>query len=1257
MATVTTLFPTSNAAETGAGLTNPTNAYSDNASYATGTPGKNTTLATKYGTFGFDAAITAGAIITKVQIIEEHKVSTTSSVATARTYAKVSGAAKANHDDATEPAGDTVKTYDITADDTWTRAKLLDGVFEVVLAAVQGSSSTAVTMSFDYVKVEVTWYVPAAISTLKDNFNDNSFDSAKWSAQGTGGTVLEQNSRLEISHAASISYNYALSQEYFDFTGDGMSMEVVNAGNMALTSHEAGFLVEIDSTNQLWMFVGSGVIKAYKLVANVQTQVGTQITYSAVSHRFIRIRESAGTWYYDTSADGVTWTNRWTLAHPFSTKIAKVRIYSQCWQAEASGSFGYFDSFNNQPATTALNTPADAGSVTTTTPTLNFTGTDPEGDAVEYEVQVDTVNTFDSSVTTIDSYSESNQGTFQYLGNANITGDGQAITGTGGIITRAKWFLLKTGSPVGTLVAKVYAHSGTFGTTSVPTGAALATSEVVDVSTVTGSYSLITFEFSGANRIALANGTNYVVTIEYDGNGGNANDASNYIRVGADITSPTHAGIATNKGSGTWAASAGADYCFYVQTVVPLLDKLSTTDAGFTAGHPFASGVAKDFTVQAGDALTNGITYYWRARAGDPTGVNSYGAWATTRSFTVNTSTTTTKTITGVARVTAATARTESGTARVQKSVTRTESGLARVALVTTKTESGTARVTASTPRTITGKANIRNNTLRTITGVSRIGLVTTKTESGVSRITKAVAQTITGKARVTAATTRTESGVARIQKSATANVTGLSRIALITARTIAGLSRVQKAVQRTIAGVAKVVLTQARTITGKADIRKAATQTESGVARVTATASGATTGKARVTASTSRTEGGIARVQKSATQTVQGLSRIQRSASTTITGLASVITGVSQTINGKARVTASASANETGVARIQNAASASETGIARIEAMALQTIQGTARVTAAATKTISGLARITGTASTSEIGRARIERTESGSIQGVAAIHLADNILSTDYIDFRFPVQQNETGVATLTAASQQEEEGTARIQKTMTRTESGIARVQIATSRTLSGTARVTAATTQTIMGKARVRITTAQTEQGVARITATTVRTITGKARVEKSTTRTITGKARIGVSSTQTETGTARVTRHTAQTALGVARITNTTTRTETGKARLQRANTGSVTGTARLVQGTTKTIQGTAVIVGGATRNITGTAKIGNTTTRNITGAAFIRKYPYHHKPSPYGKKDSPYAPKTSPYGAKTNPYGKKQSPYVPLIPD
>lgn len=78
-----------------------------------------------------------------------------------------------------------------------------------------------------------------------------------------------------------------------------------------------------------------------------------------------------------------------------------------------------------------------------------------------------------------------------------------------------------------------------------------------------------------------------------------------------------------------------------------VIDVNSSGDTGFidlnVSGDtdPFASGHEIAFTVQTGDTLSNGVTYYWRARANDPSGTNTWSAWNTgesIRNFTVTTS-------------------------------------------------------------------------------------------------------------------------------------------------------------------------------------------------------------------------------------------------------------------------------------------------------------------------------------------------------------------------------------------------------------------------------------------------------------------------------------------------------------------------------------------------------------------------------------------------------------------------------------------
>lgn len=153
----------------------------------------------------------------------------------------------------------------------------------------------------------------------------------------------------------------------------------------------------------------------------------------------------------------------------------------------------------------------------------------------------------------LDGYSESNHdydlniGALD-LGNATYPGASQSFnSGLGGNIDLSKFYLAKVGSPTGNANARIYAHSGTFGSDSKPTGTALAVSDNFDVSVLTGSFTLNSLLFSGGNRINLPPSTNYCATFEYSGG-----NSANYLLIGMDASSPTHGGNSAILIAGIW---------------------------------------------------------------------------------------------------------------------------------------------------------------------------------------------------------------------------------------------------------------------------------------------------------------------------------------------------------------------------------------------------------------------------------------------------------------------------------------------------------------------------------------------------------------------------------------------------------------------------------------------------------------------------------------------------------------------------------
>lgn len=254
----------------------------------------------------------------------------------------------------------------------------------------------------------------------------------------------------------------------------------------------------------------------------------------------------------------------------------------------------------------------------------------------------------------LSSYSESNQDSLQNLGDGTTTGVAQsfttpaatASTNARGCFARAKFYLKKVGSPTGNVVAKLYAHSGTLGTSSVPTGSALATSNNVDVSTLTGTLTLTDFVFNSSNWFQFVANTNYVIALEYSGG-----DGSNYVQVGYDASAPGHAGNKSTFASAAWSAQSGHDCCFYAERFTLNMSNQSaaartnmpqiTTDrdnslvlylggGSGSAGTPsFVEGPVTQIHGSDGSAESHALGWAWQKAAGS-TPNSVYCSMATT---------------------------------------------------------------------------------------------------------------------------------------------------------------------------------------------------------------------------------------------------------------------------------------------------------------------------------------------------------------------------------------------------------------------------------------------------------------------------------------------------------------------------------------------------------------------------------------------------------------------------------------------------
>ncbi len=203
------------------------------------------------------------------------------------------------------------------------------------------------------------------IASLRDDFTNNVIDPT-WTTypflQGSA-TRSETGGQAVItlpSSTAGTHENGYYSAATYDITGDGA---FVTVGTMVATGVAAyalwGFL--IDASNQIRWFQQSGTLKAQKIVAGITTDLFS-VTWSSTTHKYLRIRESGGTIFFDTSTNGTSWTNRASIVGvPFAVTALYVEIVAGCGNVASPGSFK-LDEFNvilPVPSSTWRETTAD----------------------------------------------------------------------------------------------------------------------------------------------------------------------------------------------------------------------------------------------------------------------------------------------------------------------------------------------------------------------------------------------------------------------------------------------------------------------------------------------------------------------------------------------------------------------------------------------------------------------------------------------------------------------------------------------------------------------------------------------------------------------------------------------------------------------------------------------------------------------------------------------------------------------------------
>jgi hypothetical protein len=209
---------------------------------------------------------------------------------------------------------------------------------------------------------------PTPLHSLSDDFNDGSIDTTKWPANYGG--IAEAGGRaqidcdvLQFSGLKSGSI-YTLDESYFfcqAFPAAGNTATIAYFSMLVTTTTpgtDAGFNIDTAS---------SGI--AFLSRVGFSDPGAVFDTYDPVNHAWLRLRETGGQLFWDTSADGVSWVNRRTSASPAWVTDINLAFLAEAHRDAGTDNISELDSFNTIAGT------ASAGVATFTVTANSSTNT------------------------------------------------------------------------------------------------------------------------------------------------------------------------------------------------------------------------------------------------------------------------------------------------------------------------------------------------------------------------------------------------------------------------------------------------------------------------------------------------------------------------------------------------------------------------------------------------------------------------------------------------------------------------------------------------------------------------------------------------------------------------------------------------------------------------------------------------------------------------------------------------------------------
>jgi hypothetical protein len=169
-------------------------------------------------------------------------------------------------------------------------------------------------------------------------YDCTSIDLAKFVGEVGGpswpASVVITSGAVTITPASDYSSSI-ISTNTYDLTSSYFETQIVALSTGAGT--ECYIEARVDSNNNAYYILNQGNWVAG--VKNAGVDTSNFGAYSAVSHKYLRIRESGGTIFFDGSADAITWSNLYSHSYSWSATAVTLRIRGGYFSGTPTGTF------------------------------------------------------------------------------------------------------------------------------------------------------------------------------------------------------------------------------------------------------------------------------------------------------------------------------------------------------------------------------------------------------------------------------------------------------------------------------------------------------------------------------------------------------------------------------------------------------------------------------------------------------------------------------------------------------------------------------------------------------------------------------------------------------------------------------------------------------------------------------------------------------------------------------------------------------